>query len=289
MTAADQSLDELAKYFQIQPPPPYYTAEQRLEYLYRWAASAGDVIDAMPEPEDIETREAFDSVAELKSRLLGVAPDALSVARLGGSMLPGGKQLGIGARVLRNAVITTFTVATYGIDAHRPSNVQPAIVQGLFTAQQATEDYYARLGLLQAIVKLANSGALDTLFAEKEKTAGLGAWQTVAVAAVVVVVALAALAWAVVMIYKVVVFNRLATKLCFDVEGKPIPENVASCKSLIDNFRKDIAKDSEAGADIAKSLFKYLVIGGAVYVGVLFLPQIVERFQTARRVARQRA
>lgn len=167
--------------------------------------------------------------------------------------------------------------------------MQPAIVQGLFTAQQATEDYYARLGLLQAIVKLANSGALDTLFAEKEKTAGLGAWQTVAVAAVVVVVALAALAWAVVMIYKVVVFNRLATKLCFDVEGKPIPENVASCKSLIDNFRKDIAKDSEAGADIAKSLFKYLVIGGAVYVGVLFLPQIVERFQTARRVARQRA
>lgn len=266
------ALQAIAAKFVIDPPPP--DPAGRLMFLAQHLEYVEQIISKLPLPDYVADDQALrdmNSVRDLLDKL-----QAVTVATA--YKLP--------ADVMRNVLLGLWHITNYGVKVHAPEWRQLALTNGVMTAVELEQDYMARLGVLQVIIRIAQSGALDPLFAKKGAVTSLGEPLTaIAVTAVivtaVVIIALgyALMQWTVLSLNNKKIVDRL-DKICFDAQGRPVEAIKADCVKAYQDAHEQL--NTKGPKNPFDDLIKYAAIGGAVYLGFLFLPDIVRTLRETR-------
>ena len=264
------ALQSLASRFVVSPPPA--DPAGRLQFLAQHLQYVEQIIAKLPVPDQVDDAQAQADTRSVRDQLDRAASTLTAAATM---VFP--------STVMRNLFIVLWDTVSYGSKVHAPDWRQAVLTQGIMTAKQLEDDYMARIGTLQAMIQVAESGAMDDLFAQKaqvEGTQGLGAIPIlVAIAlilafALLVAVGYAVYNWTMLSINNAELLKR-ADKLCFDKAGNPIPAVQADCIALLQSIQKG---NATAGAnDPLNTIIKYAAIGGAVYLGLLLLPDLLKK------------
>lgn len=278
-------LEQIAAKFVHDPPPDGASLTQRLEFLQYYVNQAAQVIEALPAPESVQADNAI--------RATDAATSAIEAA------WQANKALMLSGETLRDFLVAAFLRAIYGIQLQQPASIQAVVNDGLMDPGQLAADYMARLGTLQMIVRLGKSGALTPLFKTKSATNGLGDPITGAIIAAVVVTILgaallAALAYYAVERTRLVTNNKFwdeqVTKTCYGPGGVPTTNTQACVQQMMQQKftqeQDDISKRNQVWTDLAQTALKYVAAGVAVYVGIMFLPDIIKSLRESRQAAK---
>jgi hypothetical protein len=298
-------LEQIASYFQVELLPSGSPEEQRLAYLMNWAASAESVISNFPDVNDIDGN-SVQSAVDIIGNEISTRGDAILQALQGNiSKLSAAVAPPFFSKNVRDLVIGSFIAATAGITLHAPDTKAKLYALGKWTPADAETDYRHRLGIFQAIVKLASSGALDVLVPPPDEPMpvmqkglvtgasamtkawiakqraldaqaqnGLGEPITLFTVVVVVVVAIVALAFLSAVIYYLWQYNKMM--------------DVCLSRSDLPQWQQDICRDVANGPkDMFDSVIKYGALVVGLGLAVYFLPTIVGRVKKARQVARE--
>lgn len=270
-----QTIQDLAEKFQVDALPPTASTLDRLDYLYYWTTQAGQVIDLLPQPDLVEAT-VFQDMAAIKDDLLKLAHSAA---------------VNIAAAPLRNFLLLAFVAAQWGVSAHHPAARAALLKTGDVTEADLESDYRRRLGIMQGIVKLGKSGALDVLFAQKQQlgldpftltvggtTVTIAGWIVVSVVAIAAVV----LAFTLVALTALFLFNKMVDKWCFDDQGNPREKTAEDCPKLF----SDAASLAQGPKDMLSSAVTYAAIGLGIYAAITFMPDIIRSIKESRSAAR---
>lgn len=270
------ALAELAAKFVISPPPPDYAG--RLQFLAQHLSYCAEIVEKLPEPDYVDDSAVISDMDKVRRALDTMSPQ-LNVLKIAGT-------------TLRNVILGMWHVASYGAGLHAPDWRQAVLTHKIMTAAELEADYLGRIGTLQAIITIAETGALDPLF--KAKKPALGAFDPVSlaiIAAVIIALSLAATAalayytlqWAVLSRNNNQAYDA-ARKLCFDKSGNPIPAVQKDCIKILQDIHGGLSKNGPP--DPMGDILKYAAIAGAVYVGVLILPDVIRGFREARQASK---
>jgi hypothetical protein len=214
------------------------------------------------------------------------APEFLAAAATGGpqAMVAAEDAAEIGTEYLRAAVTALYFTALDGMIVHRYVMLQKLAAKHITITDadiQAHADHVTRS--LQAIKKLDDWGLLRPI--KKPGISGLGwAVPTIGLGAAIVIVGIAAvLAAAMVYVVYISKTNERAIKFCEEARAAGDAELWQGCvKAALD----DAHGAGQLPYKISSDVLMYLAIGGAVLLGITFLPEIVTSMKHARRAAR---
>lgn len=272
------ALQAIAAKFVIDPPPADLPG--RLQFLAQHLQYVEQIISALPDsPDAVDASQAIKDMTSVRDAIdkLASLNQAFSVQGV----------------VMENVMIGLWTVASAGVGLHTPEWRAAALSQGVFTAKELDDDYMMRLGILQALMRVGQSGVLNPLFALKSGAAsnGLGdPMLAIAIAAIVatavVIIALGycLFQWSAVTINNKKILDRF-DKLCIDPKtGAPIPAVQTTCVAALKDLQNNMA--TQGPQNPLNTILMYAAIGGAVYLGFLFLPDIVRTFRETRSAAK---
>lgn len=267
------SLEDLAAKFSVESLPAGASDYDRLEFLFYWAKNAEQVITALPEPTVVEDT-VFDDMEDVKKAVEVVAEAANPVQ--------------VAASSMRNFLILAFVAATWGIRSQHPNARLALVKTGQVTAAELDADYRRRLGVLQAITRLGASGVLDPLFAMKGKSLGLAplvigavsipGYILIGVAAIVAF----AVAFTIIAVTALFMFNRFVQKWCFDDQGNPREQTMEKCPELFD----EAAGLARGPSDLLSKVVTYAAVGLGVYALIVLGPDIIQGIKGFSKAAR---
>jgi hypothetical protein len=258
-------------------PPPDDPAG-RLQFLAQHLQYVEQIIAKLPLPGYIAEDQALRDMNSVRDLLDKLKDVTVSTA----FQLPGD--------VMRNVILGLWHVCNYGVKVHSPEWRQLALTNKVMTAAELEQDYLARLGVMQVIIRIQQSGALNPLFAKKGSITSLGEPITtiaivaiVATAVVLVALGYALMQWTVLSLNNKKILDRL-DKICFDSQGRPIEAVKADCVKAYQDANDKL--NTQGPKNPIEDLVKYAAIGGAVYLGVLFLPDIVRTLRETRAASK---
>lgn len=265
MIKVSDFIEALSRKFSVEVLPASATEHQRYEFLVYWTNKAGQVIDLLPAPDDVD-KSAFADTEYLASELENLAVNpAVTLAYA----------------QIRNLMLLSFIAASWSVNAQHPSARKALLSTNEVTTQELDADYKRRLAVMQAIVALGSSGTLDPLFAQKKS---LGEITTAMIIGGVVVAIGTAAIYATMIVALVALFymNKWVGKYCFDAQGNPREKTAEACPRLFSSL-KDLA---DGPNDILGKVTTYAAVGLGVYALIVLGPDIV---RTMRELKPSRA
>lgn len=220
-------LDQIADAFAVEIPPPGSSWEARGAFLKGWLDDAATVAQSVA---DVTGIGAEPRAVDLTVDALSASSAAILAALRGGAAELGADA---GVRLARATVAGTLLAgyaaaaggaALYTYPAGRAESFR---VRARISPDELAADYERRLGVAQAIVFLASSGALDLILTSGRRRMGAGPWLIV-----VVILALVALDYIGLRFFELDDSNKRWRLTCLDENGKLIAEFRDLCVEL---------------------------------------------------------
>jgi len=290
---------DLAVRFTVESSPSNDEVTRAL-WLDQWYTRALVQINMLPGIDAIAPRNAFAEMAAMRKDLTKRADGVLGF--LGYASVPVSLAVQTSFDVLRDILVAAFIAAADGAPAHwGHANVVAA--QAKLGPEQFGLDYQARLTLFQAVAKIGESGILQkyiitspelqsgtvhqvdaavahsiALMKSQGGASGLGEVPVIPVGILVAAVALILGLATIVALYEYAATNN-----------RRLHEDIRLCQQMPNptQDQKDLCNKLAEGANV--DWYKTAMYIGGIGVGVFllieFLPQVTERFMSAKKTA----
>lgn len=280
----------IASRFLVEMLPASATREEHAAWFLFSRVNAMTMVNSMKALTDVQSSD-FTILSDVNKLAQQVEQkSSLWEQFVGAASVPPTVALRATARQLRSLVLYAFEVADAGWGAHMGTVPDRLIADGTLTAEEMEADYMRRLAIYQAVFQLLTNEETRFLMTGEEpslsgaQALGLtGAEIAAVIIGILAIVFVCACAYSAYQTYAVnAVFERQSEKClkAFIATG----QESEACKAVPKEWGKNVTKNP--ANVLSEDLVFYLTVAGGIFVGVMFLPEIMASIRMARSEAR---